>query len=105
MGIFDFSKLNIEEVLKKHNLPAIYFFAPNQFWAHKNHRYIIDAIKFLKKSGREDIKVIFTGHDKSNKEYIENNEASNIESPIEEEQNIIFQKTLTLQNNFQELKR
>ena len=45
-------------------------FYPAQFWAHKNHRYIVDAIKFLKKNGREEIKVIFTGHDKSNKKFI-----------------------------------
>ena len=58
--VFDSLKIKGEKI----------FFYPAQFWAHKNHRYIIDAIKFLKKSGREDIKIIFTGHDKSNKEYI-----------------------------------
>ncbi len=35
---------------------------------------------------------------KINKEQIENNEVSSIENPIQEEQKIVFQKTLTLQN-------
>ena len=35
---------------------------------------------------------------KTNKEQIENNEILSIEKPIQEEQKIIFQKTLTLQN-------
>ena len=46
------------------------FLYPAQFWAHKNHKYLVDIVKLLKKKGREDIKIILTGHDKGNKEYI-----------------------------------
>ncbi|MDA7443748.1 glycosyltransferase [Candidatus Pelagibacter ubique] len=62
---------NFKEIFKSLRISAKYiFFYPAQFWSHKNHKYIIDIIKFIKKSDREDIKVIFTGHDKGNKSYI-----------------------------------
>jgi glycosyltransferase involved in cell wall biosynthesis len=28
----------------RHNLPARYFYLPNQFWQHKNHQVVIDAL-------------------------------------------------------------
>lgn len=31
-----------------HGLPAEYFYLPNQFWAHKNHRVVIDALAVLR---------------------------------------------------------
>jgi glycosyltransferase involved in cell wall biosynthesis len=37
-----------------------YFHLPNQFWAHKNHRVIIQALQILKESGRE-VLVLATG--------------------------------------------
>jgi glycosyltransferase involved in cell wall biosynthesis len=38
-----------------------YFYLPNQFWVHKNHRAVIDAVALLKRSGRE-VRVLATGH-------------------------------------------
>lgn len=53
--------------LKQHH----YFFYPAQFWAHKNHYNLILAFKdFLIQSRRHDVKLILTGSDKGNKEYI-----------------------------------
>lgn len=37
-----------------------YFHVPNQFWAHKNHRLILDALAFLKRRG-DPVLVISTG--------------------------------------------
>lgn len=37
-----------------------YFLVPNQFWAHKNHRVIIDALRILKAQGRP-VLVLATG--------------------------------------------
>jgi glycosyltransferase involved in cell wall biosynthesis len=49
----DYSKESIENLLKKYKLPRNYFFAPNQFWAHKNHIVILKALKKLKENGVE----------------------------------------------------
>jgi len=49
----DFSEENIEELKAKHGLKKNYFFAPNQFWAHKNHIIILKAVRYLKDKGVE----------------------------------------------------
>jgi glycosyltransferase involved in cell wall biosynthesis len=38
-----------------------FFYLPNQFWVHKNHRVVIDALRLLKGSGRP-VRVLATGH-------------------------------------------
>ena len=47
-----------------------FFYYPAQFWAHKNHRYIIDAIKILKDRQIKNFKIIFNGSDKGNLTFI-----------------------------------
>lgn len=47
----DFSMESIDNLLVKYNLPRHYFFAPNQFWAHKNHMVVLQAVKLLKDKG------------------------------------------------------
>jgi glycosyltransferase involved in cell wall biosynthesis len=47
-----------------------WFFYPAQFWSHKNHRYVIDSLKFLDGQEHNDINFIFTGNDKGNLNYI-----------------------------------
>jgi len=56
----DFSNESIDSLLVKYDLPKNYFFAPNQFWAHKNHIVILEAIKYLKEKGIP-IFVVFSG--------------------------------------------
>ena len=36
-------------IKKKYNLPLNYYFCPNQFWTHKNHEIIIDAVNHIRK--------------------------------------------------------
>ena len=36
----------------RHSLPEIFFFLPNQFWLHKNHAVVVDALALLKNRGR-----------------------------------------------------
>lgn len=43
--------LSEQEVLKKHAIEEKFFFIPNQFWKHKNHRVVFAALKELKDSG------------------------------------------------------
>ncbi len=61
-----------QEALRKFGLKKqSYFFYPAQFWAHKNHYNLILAFKQLKgHKGYSDIKLVFTGSDKGNKNYI-----------------------------------
>jgi len=50
----------VEDVRKKYDLPQDYFYLPNQFWAHKNHRVIIEALQVLRQRG-VDATVAATG--------------------------------------------
>lgn len=47
----DYSKESLQHLLKKYKLPENYFFAPNQFWTHKNHMVILQAVKKIKEDG------------------------------------------------------
>ena len=58
------------------------FFYPAQFWAHKNHTYIIDAARFLKEKNI-NFNIIFCGSNKGNLKIIKNKiKESNLESNI-----------------------
>lgn len=60
-----------EEVKPNYLLDDEFFFYPAQFWSHKNHICIIEALKLLKEKNIKPI-VYFTGSDKGNKENIKN---------------------------------
>jgi glycosyltransferase involved in cell wall biosynthesis len=51
----------IEEVRKKYDIEGDYFHLPNQFWRHKNHGVVVEALKLLGKNG-SDITVVCTGN-------------------------------------------
>ena len=58
------------DVKNKYNLKNDYIFYPAQFWAHKNHIYILKAIKILRDKKNIDVDVIFSGSDKGNLSYV-----------------------------------
>lgn len=39
------------DVIAHYGLPTRYFYLPNQFWRHKNHRIVVDALDLLKRRG------------------------------------------------------
>jgi len=45
-------------------------FYPAQFWPHKNHIYLVKSLELLNKN--DEFILVFTGHDKGNKQYIFN---------------------------------
>jgi glycosyltransferase involved in cell wall biosynthesis len=51
----------IDEVKKKHNLPERYLFYPAQFWAHKNHARIYNALGNLKEQLNLEIPLVLCG--------------------------------------------
>lgn len=59
--------INIKE---KYNIKNDYIFYPAQFWAHKNHMYILKAIKILRYEHNIDVSVVFSGSNKGNLNYI-----------------------------------
>ncbi len=52
--------LDSSSVLGRYDLPEHFFYCPNQFWIHKNHETVIDAVKLLKDRG-VDVVVAFSG--------------------------------------------
>ena len=53
-------KLNI--LKKKFNFNTNYFFLPNHYWKHKNHKVVLDSLNFLKKKNRlGNILILSTG--------------------------------------------
>jgi glycosyltransferase involved in cell wall biosynthesis len=47
-----------------------FIFYPAQFWPHKNHAYLLQALSILRARGRE-IGLVLSGSDKGNREYVE----------------------------------
>ena len=62
----EYYSLEISELRKNYNLPEKYFFAPNQFWAHKNHMVVIQAAEILKKQG-DPVIIAFSGKEYDNR--------------------------------------
>ena len=44
--------VNPADVQAKYQLPAAYFYLPNQFWRHKNHQVVVDALSILRECDR-----------------------------------------------------
>lgn len=57
-------------VLRKHGLEEGYFFYPAQFWAHKNHVRIVQALAILAARGARP-RVVFAGGEKGNRSHVE----------------------------------
>lgn len=61
-----YQHLNIDELRSRYNLPEVYFFSPNQFWAHKNHMVVIKAAEQLKREGTPVV-IAFSGKENDNR--------------------------------------
>ncbi|MEB0140843.1 MULTISPECIES: glycosyltransferase [unclassified Undibacterium] len=60
----DFSKIvSLDHLMNTYDLPEKYLYLPNQFWTHKNHKIVIDALAILKKQG-VNVTVVCTGQTK-----------------------------------------
>jgi glycosyltransferase involved in cell wall biosynthesis len=56
----DFNHLNKAEVLTKFNIDRPFIFSPNQFWKHKNHKKLLEAIVRIKDQF-PSLLVVFSG--------------------------------------------
>jgi len=57
----DLSNDDEDRIRKVYDIDVPFFYLPNQFWAHKNHQVVFEAIKILKDNGH-DIYVVCTGY-------------------------------------------
>ncbi|MGI4756366.1 MAG: glycosyltransferase [Janthinobacterium lividum] len=56
-GILGVVPMERTELAKQYPVSEPYFFLPNQFWKHKNHQLVVDALR----QANSDIRVICTG--------------------------------------------
>ena len=80
----DISKINAESVLQKYNITKRYFLVANQFWPHKNHMVILEAMKELYES-RADFQIVMTGKKSTyrDKKYLINMEKFILENVLQ----------------------
>lgn len=57
----DLMEENPAAVLEEYRLPENFVYLPNQFWSHKNHALVIEALALLKEKGI-DLVVVTTGN-------------------------------------------
>ncbi len=70
--IYDNEHINAHvDIKQKYRLNNPYIFYPAQFWAHKNHVYLLEGLNCLEVNHGVKLSVIFCGSDKGNKQYIE----------------------------------
>lgn len=66
----DVSSASPEAVLAEYGLERGYWFYPAQFWAHKNHVRVLEALSILRERGL-DQRVVFAGSDKGFRRVVE----------------------------------
>ncbi|MEY2485122.1 MAG: hypothetical protein QOH39_770 [Verrucomicrobiota bacterium] len=49
------------QVVAKYGLPKKFLLFPSQFWKHKNHRTVFEAIRLLRTRGFDDVVLVCTG--------------------------------------------
>ena len=57
---FDLPK-QVNAVEEKYGITGKYFFLPNQYWKHKNHKVVLKALHLLKEEGKF-VRVVSTGN-------------------------------------------
>jgi glycosyltransferase involved in cell wall biosynthesis len=67
VNVYNENNIDVKEKYRINTEYYIYY--PAQFWAHKNHVYIIDAIAILKNKGIY-LTAMFSGSDKGNLKYV-----------------------------------
>lgn len=58
--LFENERTSIEQLQQKYNFRGPYFLVPNQFWMHKNHKVIIEALALLRAENK-NLLILATG--------------------------------------------
>jgi glycosyltransferase involved in cell wall biosynthesis len=64
----DMSKERADSLLSKYNLPEKFIFYPAQFWFHKNHIRLVEAMGIIKKEKGAEIPLVLVGDKNANYE-------------------------------------
>ena len=64
------SKKHVLEAKNKYGISEPYIYYPAQFWAHKNHIYILEGLVVLREKHNIILHAVFSGGDAGNLEYI-----------------------------------
>lgn len=48
----DSAAVDLLQIVRHYDLPEHFYYLPNQFWKHKNHRVVINALHILKQQGK-----------------------------------------------------
>lgn len=62
----------VEQLAASYDFSGKYFYLPNQFWKHKNHLVVFQAIKQLRDQGMGEVMLLCSGHmhDNRNQEHL-----------------------------------
>jgi len=63
------------DVARKFKISLPYLFYPAQFWPHKNHVVLLQAVRLLKEKYSLDFALVFTGSDKGNMQFVKESAA------------------------------
>ncbi len=63
-------QVDFVDIKHKYQINGNYIYYPAQFWAHKNHVYILEAIALLKKKHNIELYAVFSGSDKGNLDHV-----------------------------------
>ena len=84
--IYKYREMNLEkvsEILKKYKLPEKFIFYPAQFWYHKNHTRLIEALKLITDKYQTKIPLVLVGSPKeSYKNIVKHIKNTNLEKQI-----------------------
>jgi FkbM family methyltransferase len=57
------TQFSVEDAVAKYRLPSLFGFYPAQFWPHKNHRRLVEALAIVRaKAPQFDFKLVFSGN-------------------------------------------
>lgn len=59
----DLLAVNPRDIIRLYDLPEEYFYLPNQFWRHKNHRLVLEALTNLAARGVKAVVAVSGGPD------------------------------------------
>jgi glycosyltransferase involved in cell wall biosynthesis len=74
---FDAQCTDLKTLQQKYNFNDPYFLVPNQFWVHKNHKILVEALTIMKASKR-DVLILATGKQYDHRHPNYNDELKNL---------------------------
>jgi len=48
----EFDRSNADKILEKYGISTPFFYLPNQYWVHKNHKVVLEALNILKNESK-----------------------------------------------------